>query len=62
MNKKIETLKENGVWKATLVEYNAFPFGTIPDNTVDSIEAESFSELMKEIGNKNWIDEVNKNI
>lgn len=30
-------------------------------NSVDSVEAHSFGELMVEIGDKKWIDQINKN-
>ena len=62
MNKRVDFDKHLGKWTATLIEYDPLPFCKRPENTIDSIEADSFGELIKEIGMKNWIDELNKNI
>lgn len=61
-NKKIEIDKSLGKWNATLIEYDSLPYFKTPENTIDFIKVDSFGELMKEIGMRNWIDKLNKNI
>lgn len=63
---KISITKSKEIWTCLLEEvlFTNFQSQNL-DRTicepVDIIEAESFSELMVEIGNKNWVDLINKN-
>lgn len=61
MNKKIILDKTGEKWVATLTEYDPLPFHKRPENTIDEVESDSFGGIIKEIGSKNWIDELNKN-
>jgi hypothetical protein len=56
MTYEFTTTKRNGTWVANLFEIrNSKKF------LKDSIEKTSFSELMIEVGSRNWVDMVNKN-
>lgn len=61
MNKKLLIDKQGEEWIAFLVEYDPLPFGNYKDTIEDSFKKKSFPELMQEIGNRNWIDYLNKN-
>ena len=50
--------EEKSVWSCILLTCVDPNEGT--DNPEDEIIADSFPELMVEIGNKNWIDLINK--
>lgn len=54
----IHISKENGTWHCALLI--ALPEGG-KNQVVEVISADHFSELMTEIGNKKWIDLLNKN-
>lgn len=62
MNKKLEINNTGGKWIATLIEYDSLPFGKIPDNTLDSFEANSYIETLQEISSRNWNNLMNKNV
>ena len=58
MNKyKIVIQKKNEVWTCDLMEV----FDVNTALMIQEVESDSFSGLMIEIGNKNWIDLINKN-
>lgn len=61
MNNRLDINKQNDIWSATLIEYDPLPFDKRPENTIDSVQANSLSELLVEIGNKKWGDLINKN-
>lgn len=61
MNNKLEIDCQSGVLRATLIEYDALPFGNQKDCIKEYVEASSWQELMTKIGNKGWHDLLNKN-
>lgn len=58
----IDITKKKGVWISTLYKQNdknnKVSFAVLEETPV---KAESFGELMIKIGEKNWVDLVNKN-
>jgi len=60
MNHKIEINNTGAKFTATLWEIDLLQ--RHPDNTIDQVEANSYSELQVEIGNKDWHNLLNKNI
>lgn len=64
--------KTNGIWIASLQEKRIIEKPKVSDENrvfkdvyyweiMESVEADSFGELMKRIGEKNWVDLINKN-
>lgn len=54
--KKIVITKKEGLWYCSFYEND---FGS--DRWIDSVEANSFGELMVMIGEKDWVGLINKN-
>lgn len=57
-SKGIHISKECDIWYCSLIEL--IPKSGM-NKLIEVIKADSFQELMVEIGNKNWIDILNKN-
>ena len=64
---KITISKTNGIWIAVFTETDKITSPSVFKKTmtteqdIDSVESDSFSGLMMKIGEKNWIDQINKN-
>lgn len=52
---KLEIIKRAGLWAATLQEYDGIMW-----HDTDEATAESYQELQAEMGNKGFIDLLNK--
>jgi hypothetical protein len=59
MNKELIIFKKDGVWSAELWFENEEPFIS-GMYYVERVTAIDFQTLLVEIGNKNWIDLLNK--
>ena len=64
---RVITSKKGEIWFAVYQEKvyqgrrNNNPNDVFQWYSRDSVEADSYSELQIEIGNKGWIDQINKN-
>lgn len=58
-NLQLVTSKENGIWIAKM-QFQVSD-GNFVDIPQEKVESDSFSDLLIKIGEKCWIDKMNKN-
>jgi hypothetical protein len=61
MNHGLDITADQEKHICTLYEFDSLPFNQYPRNDIETIHANSFNELLIEIGNKGWHDLIGKN-